>query len=233
MRVLDLGTGLGHVAFEIANLVGEKGVVVGVDQSPRLLEIAEHRRLAAGLNNVTFLEADVRTFRDRERFDAVVGRLILFHLPDALEVLAHHMAALRPSGIVLAIDFDGGSMRAEPPVQLIVTIRDWVDEAFRSAGANPMIGARLAVVLRRAGAVDVTTVGMQTYLAADDSAGPLWVAGLVSSLAPRIIGAGVATEAELDLDAPRRRVEQALAASDAVFLPPTLVGAWGQRPGDG
>jgi ubiquinone/menaquinone biosynthesis C-methylase UbiE len=233
MRVLDLGTGLGHVAFDVANLVGQKGVVVGIDQSARLLEIAEHRRVAAGLHNVTFLEADVRTFRDPEPFDAVVGRLILFHLPDALEVLAHHIAALRPSGIVLAIDFDGGSMRAEPPVQLITTIRDWVDEAFRAAGANPIIGARLALLLRRAGAVDVTTFGMQTYLGPDDPNGPLWVAGLVSSLAPRIIGTGNATEADLDLDTLRQRVAQALAAGDAVFLPPTLVGAWGRRPSGG
>src|SRR4051794_26337513 len=126
MRVLDLGTGLGHVAFDVANLVGERGTVVGIDQSTRLLEIAEHRRLAAGISNVTFVEADVRRFQDCEPFDAIVGRLILFHLPDAVDVVAHHMAALRPGGVVLMIDFDGGSIRAEPPVQLVTTIRDWV-----------------------------------------------------------------------------------------------------------
>ena len=135
--------------------------------------------------------------------------------------------------IVSLIDFDGGSMRAEPPVQLITAIRDWVDEACRSAGANPMIGARLALLLRRAGPVDVTTFGMQTYLGPDDPNGPLWVAGLASPLASRIIGAGIATETDLDLDTLRQRVAQALAASDAVFLPPTLVGAWGRRPSGG
>jgi hypothetical protein len=53
----------------------------------------------------------------------------------------------------------------------------------------------------------------------------------VGSLALRIIGAGIAAEADLDLDTLQQRVAQALAASDAVFLPPTLVGAWGRRPG--
>jgi ubiquinone/menaquinone biosynthesis C-methylase UbiE len=67
MRVLDLGTGLGHVAFDVADLVGQEGMVVGIDQSTRLLEIAEHRRLAAGIDNVAFVEADVRTFQDDER----------------------------------------------------------------------------------------------------------------------------------------------------------------------
>ena len=231
MRVLDLGTGLGHVALEVATLVGPRGIVVGIDQSTRLLEIAEHRRLAAGINNVTFVEADVRTFQDTEPFDAIVGRLILFHLPDAIDVLAHHLAALRPGGVVLAIDFDGGSIRAEPPVPLVTTIRDWVEAAFRSAGANPVIGARLALLLRGAGALDVTSFGVQTYLAPDDPTGPGWVAGLVKSLAPRIIGAGIATEADLDVDTLHQRVAQALARSDAVLLPPTLVGAWGTTSG--
>jgi ubiquinone/menaquinone biosynthesis C-methylase UbiE len=72
MRVLDLGTGLGHVAFELADLVGQQGTVVGIDQSTRLLEIAEHRRIKAGIDNVTFVEADVRTFHDDEPFDAIV-----------------------------------------------------------------------------------------------------------------------------------------------------------------
>lgn len=30
MRVLDLGTGLGHVAFDVANHVGREGMVVGI-----------------------------------------------------------------------------------------------------------------------------------------------------------------------------------------------------------
>jgi SAM-dependent methyltransferase len=225
MRVLDLGTGLGHVAVDVAELVGPEGAVVGIDESVRLLEIADQRRCAAGIENVTFLEADVRTFRDADPFDAVVGRLILFHLPDAVEVLAHHLRGLRPGGFVLAIDFDGGTIRAEPPVALVTRIRDRVEAAFRVAGANPVVGARLALLLRRAGAVDVTTFGVQTYLAPDDPQGPAWLAGIVRSLEDRIDP----PDAELAVDTLRERLAQALIASDAVVLPPALVGAWGTR----
>jgi hypothetical protein len=110
------------------------------------------------------------------------------------------MAALRPGGVVLSIDFDGGSIRAEPPVELVTTIRDWVEQAFRSAGANPVIGARLALLLRRAGTIDVTIFGVQTYLAPDDPKGPGWIAGVVSSLAPRMTGVAIAAEAGFEVD---------------------------------
>jgi ubiquinone/menaquinone biosynthesis C-methylase UbiE len=97
MAVLDLGTGLGHVACAVGALVGSDGQVLGIDQDPRMIEVAERRRSAAGIDNVRFLQADVRTFATDQRFDAVVGRLIVFHLPDPVEVIRHHARALAPS----------------------------------------------------------------------------------------------------------------------------------------
>jgi 2-polyprenyl-3-methyl-5-hydroxy-6-metoxy-1,4-benzoquinol methylase len=108
MRVLDLGSGLGHVALQVARLVEPGGSVLGIDQDQALLEVAEQRRLAAGADNVHFRRADVRRFQAAAPLDAVVGRLILFHLPDAVEVLRHHIDAVEPGGLVVAVDFDVG-----------------------------------------------------------------------------------------------------------------------------
>ena len=47
MRVLDLDTGLGHVAFLVGELVGASGEVVGIDQAAALLAVAEQRKVAA------------------------------------------------------------------------------------------------------------------------------------------------------------------------------------------
>jgi cyclopropane fatty-acyl-phospholipid synthase-like methyltransferase len=73
-RVLDLGTGLGHVARLAAKRVGPGGEVVGIDADERLLRVARERTAAAELQNVRFERADVYDFRDAEPFDAVVGR---------------------------------------------------------------------------------------------------------------------------------------------------------------
>jgi tRNA A58 N-methylase Trm61 len=47
MRVLDLGTGLGHVAFRVSELVGSAGAVVGIDQAAAMLAVAEQRNTKA------------------------------------------------------------------------------------------------------------------------------------------------------------------------------------------
>ena len=40
MRVLDVGTGVGDVAFLVAELVGDTGSVVGVDRAPAAVAVA-------------------------------------------------------------------------------------------------------------------------------------------------------------------------------------------------
>ena len=229
MRVLDLGTGLGHVAFRVSELVGSAGAVVGIDQAAAMLAVAEQRRVAAGVENVAFVEADVRAFRDREAFDAVVGRLILFHLPDASDVLRHHVGGLTADGLMLMIDFDVGSVRSEPYVPLFDAARDWVIKAFRQAGANPIIGTQLGLLLRDAGLTDIETFGVQSYLTPDDPAGPALLSGVVTSLAPVIIASGIATEEEMGLESFRERLAHELQTSRAIGLIPAAAGAWGRR----
>ena len=52
-------------------------------------------------------------------------------------------------------------MRPEPEVPLVVSVRTWIEAAFRSAGADPRIGAHAGQLLRRAGLTGVQTFGIQ------------------------------------------------------------------------
>ena len=226
MRVLDLGTGLGHVAELAGELVGPEGSVLGVDQDERLLAVAQSRRAA----NVAFVAGDARSFSDPAPFDALVTRLLLFHLPDAVDVLRHQIEALRPGGLIVAVDYDIGAVRCEPAVALVDTARGWVEDAFRSAGANPRIGPALAGILREAGFADVQTLGVQVYFQPDDPRGCAMLAAVVRTLAPQIMAKGIAGEAELGLASFEERLRQQVAAASAVVLVPTVVGAWGLRP---
>jgi SAM-dependent methyltransferase len=70
--------GVGDVSFRIAKLVGPTGLVVGVDESAEVIDVAERRATVAGQCYWTrFAAADLSTFIPHERFDVVAVRLTL------------------------------------------------------------------------------------------------------------------------------------------------------------
>jgi len=71
--VLDVGCGPGTTTLMLAEAVGARGRVVGVDVSAPLLAVA--RRRAAGVANVMFVEGDAQTMAPPGApFDAVFSR---------------------------------------------------------------------------------------------------------------------------------------------------------------
>ena len=230
MRVLDLGTGLGHVARMVADIVGPTGDVVGIDRSADALAVARERTRDSGVTNISFEEGDATDWRAAARFDAIVERLLLFHAADPAAVVRHHVEAnLGQSGMFVAIDFDIGASRAEPPVPLVDTALEWIRRAFRAAGARPHIGATLGRILDAAGLADVRTFGVQAYLGPQDPAGPALLAGVVRSLSPAILQHGIATAEKMDLPTLQERFTDAVREANAVILPPTVSAAWGRR----
>ena len=65
------------------------------------------------------------------------------------------------------------------------------------------------------------------YLAPDDPSGPRFIAGVARSLLSVITAAGIATAEQVGIDTLEGRVADEMRATDAVFMPPTVVGAWG------
>jgi ubiquinone/menaquinone biosynthesis C-methylase UbiE len=57
-RVLDIGTGTGHLAIAAAQIVGGQGRVIGIDISAGMLEQARSKVGVLGLKNVEFQLAD-------------------------------------------------------------------------------------------------------------------------------------------------------------------------------
>src|SRR5215471_19276952 len=80
MKVLDLGSGAGDVAFIAAQLVGPTGRVVGVDLNPAVVATAGARARAVELTQVSFVAGDIREIELERDFDAVVGRFVLIYL---------------------------------------------------------------------------------------------------------------------------------------------------------
>jgi ubiquinone/menaquinone biosynthesis C-methylase UbiE len=105
-RVLDVGCGTGYLARMIAEAVGPKGSVVGIDAAPEMIAHAASRSQSAA--NVTFEvgSAGALSFAD-STFDVVVSSLTMHHLDraDRLPAVGEMRRVLRPGGRLLIAEF--------------------------------------------------------------------------------------------------------------------------------
>jgi len=105
-RVLDLGCGSGRDVYLLAQLVGERGEVVGVDMTAEQLAVAErHRAFHAeqfGYANVRFLDGAIERLDTLDlepaSFDLVISNCVVNLSVDKLAVLQGVRRLLKPGG---------------------------------------------------------------------------------------------------------------------------------------
>jgi SAM-dependent methyltransferase len=102
MVALDVACGAAHAAEAAAPRVRE---VVGIDLTPRLLELGAQRLREAGIANVLLQEANAESlpFVD-ESFDLVFCRSSLHHFADPHRAVAEMVRTCRPGGRVVLAD---------------------------------------------------------------------------------------------------------------------------------
>lgn len=227
MTVLDLGSGAGDLALLAAEVVGPTGRVLGVDMNPQILETA--RRRAAGHANVTFAAGDLRDFVPDGAVDALVGRLILCHLPDPAAVLRRLVPHLRPAGVAAFYDLDFTSPRlAHPPSPLADRVYDWMKTALASAGVNVYAGTRMHQIFLDAGLaaprMDLCSlIGGSPAFIEELTA---YEADTVRTLLPLLLKGGIATEQEVEIETLAARYRDELVRLGSVVCCPLFVGAW-------
>lgn len=98
-RVLDVGSGAGHLSLAAARSTGSEGRVVGIDLSDPMLETARRRSSMAGLGNVSFVARDAQTrgFGESE-FDVAVSRFGVTFFADPVAAFTNLARVLRPGG---------------------------------------------------------------------------------------------------------------------------------------
>jgi SAM-dependent methyltransferase len=165
MTVLDVGSGLGGPARQVARATGS--TVVGVDITPSYVDTARALTAAAGLSaQVDFVCADIADV-ERHDFDAAYTMHVQMNVEDKKAFFTEIAGRLRPGGRLATFEvcrsgaedpafpapwsIDGTDSFLATPADLLTTIEDsgfrtveWVDETAWVLGWFEGLGDRLA-----------------------------------------------------------------------------------------
>jgi len=104
LMVVDVGCGTGAMTRDMAAAVAPHGQVVGVDINTAL--IAEARRSHGTVPGLSFAVCDVYTLPFRVAFDLVSAARVLQWLARPLDALRLLVAATKPGGRVVILDYN-------------------------------------------------------------------------------------------------------------------------------
>lgn len=228
MSVLDVATGPGGVALIAARLVGEHGRVTAIDRSPEMVALARRRLTAAGYgeDRVRVEQADLVTWRPADSYDAVVGRLILMHLEDPVDVLRRLAAAVRPGGLLVMADFAMSAACEQPPGPLFTVAMQRIIDAFHVANRPTDFGLEMPRLFRAAG---LPTPELMAGVIADFGGQGIactLLAEVTRTLLPVMQNAGLVEAGTVDPDRLEADLRAEAAAREATAMPPLLVTAW-------
>jgi len=142
-RVLDIGSGPGLLAYDMAVAVGQKGRVSGVDISQPMVAMAEKRCSELPWAEFRIAGATQLPYPDDD-FDAAVSTQVYEYVRDVPAALAELHRVLRPGGRAIILDTDYGSLviRTEDAPRKARVLSAW-DEHFAHANLPRMLSGQL------------------------------------------------------------------------------------------
>ncbi|MFQ5954187.1 MAG: methyltransferase domain-containing protein [Kiloniellales bacterium] len=125
-QVLDIGSGPGYLAYDMARSVGPEGRVLGIDVSPDMLELS--RRRCEGCANVDFKETEGAKLAIADAsFDAAVSIQVYEYIPEVADSVAELYRVLRPGGraVIMATDWDSLICHSSDPERHFRVLAAW------------------------------------------------------------------------------------------------------------
>lgn len=193
-RCWEVGAGGATVPAGLAARVGPTGRVLATD--------IDTSWLPADLAGVEVRRHDIGTDPAPDGpFDLVHARLVLVHVPARAAALATMIRALRPGGWLVVEDADPGLQpllcpdEHGPAERLANRLRHGFRTLMQRSGADLAFGRTLPRLLREAGLLDVEA---DAYFPVASPACTALETATVRQIRDRLVGAGLATEAEID-----------------------------------
>ena len=96
--ILDLGCGTGELSAYVAELVGQKGNVLGVDPDIERVKLAQES--CTEIKNLEFVEGSTSNFpgRGSETYDIIYSYAVFHWVPNKEEAFKNMFSSLKPGG---------------------------------------------------------------------------------------------------------------------------------------
>lgn len=227
MRVLDVGSGTGDVAFLVAELVGEAGEVIGTDTAPTAIAAATRAGQGRTPQNVRFRHGNPAELEFDVRFDAVVGRYVLPFQSEPATMLRGLSRHLVKGGLLVFHEPDFGCVRSLPPAPLYDRACQWIVDTTRLGGQSWSFLDKVYPAFLQA-QLPAPTLRMQTHVASGPHAREwlMAVGDMVESLLPNIERLNVAPAEEVDLPTLRDRLWEEATSTDRVIVGRSEIAIW-------
>ena len=225
MQCLDLGCGGGDVTFLIANMVGLKGKVIGIDCDREILELTRQDAEVLQLNNVKFRWGDALNLQEEETFDLVYARFLLTHLPQPEKCIEGMIEACKPQGAIAIEDIDFTGSFCYPNCAAYERYTELYQTVVYRRGGEPNIGSKLFLMLRQAGVEEIQiNVVQPTHIKGE---GKLISSITMEKIARAIVAEGLATQDEID--GIIEELNNFAANPNTLMSLPRIVQVWGRR----
>jgi SAM-dependent methyltransferase len=226
---LDAGCGPGETMRSMAERVGPTGRVLGIDRDASLGALAVETLHREGHRQCAFTGHDLSEAAavPGGPFDLIYARLLLFHIPQRVDVLSRLWDAVAPGGHLIIQDYDFRSIGCVPDLASIGELVRVFTGAFHAVGAGVHVGIRLPDLFREAGIGTPDGTDVAGYL--DPlPIGSAMVAQVFRSVLPVALAHGITTEdaAAETLAATER---DAARHPDGQLMWPLLIGAWKRK----
>jgi arsenite methyltransferase len=142
-HVLDIGSGPGLLAYDMAAAVGPGGRVCGIDTSASMIAMSARRCAEQPWVEFRTADASLLPFPDSS-FDAAVSTQVYEFLSDIPAALAELHRVLRPGGRAVILDTDYGSLvlHTENPARMARVLSAW-DQHFIHASLPRTLSRQL------------------------------------------------------------------------------------------
>lgn len=160
VKVLDCGCGPGFTTFELANYLGTKSRVVGIDMAEKYLRALESRVAAEAsrgdksrLAKIETRNAALDSFDLKEGgFDAAYARWIFIFLKDPEAAIRNIARHLKPGGLFMFQEYvDYRSMALHPSPPVFRKLVDAVVASWAAHGGDANVAGKIPMLLEKNG----------------------------------------------------------------------------------